>query len=62
MKLSPRTHVPVCIIAMCGVGLFLSAPASAQTEENFRGKMTFGVYATSDQPTVDVNARYSAGN
>jgi len=62
MKLSPLTSVPVCFIAMCGIGLLASAPASAQTEENFRGKMTFGVYAAGDQPTVDVNARYSAGN
>ena len=62
MKLSPLPSVPVCFIAMCGIGLLASAPASAQTEENFRGKMTFGVYAAGDQPTVDVNARYSAGN
>jgi hypothetical protein len=56
------TSVPVCFIATCAILLLASAIASAQTEENYRGKMTLGVYTTGGQPTVDVNARYSAGN
>ena len=49
----------VCVWALAGL---VAAPAFAQTEENYQGKMTFGVYATGGQPTtMDVNARYSAG-
>src|SRR5262245_5517297 len=62
MTFFPPTSVPVCFIAACAIGFLVSAPASAQTEENYRGKMTFGVYAAGSQPTVDVNARYSAGD
>jgi len=54
--------VAVCFIAAGAIAILVSAPASAQTEENYRGKMTFGVYAAGGQPTVDVNARYTAGN
>ncbi len=62
MKSSLPTSVPVCLIAACAIGFLVPAPASAQTEENYRGKMTFGMYTTGRQPTVDINARYSAGD
>ena len=45
MRVSQSTSVPVCITAACAILFFVSAPASAQTEENYRGKMTFGMYA-----------------
>jgi hypothetical protein len=62
MRVSQSTSAPVCITAACAILFLVSAPASAQTEENYRGKMTFGVYAAGGKPTVDINARYAAGN
>jgi hypothetical protein len=56
------TSVPVYFIVACAIVFFVSVPARAQSEENYRGKMTFGVYTAGGQQTVDVNARYSAGN
>src|SRR5215813_5078566 len=62
MMFSRPTSVPICFIAAYTIGFLVSAPASAQTEENYRGKMTFGMYTTGRQQTVDINARYSAGD
>jgi len=56
-----RISVPVCFVVACAILFLASAQASAQTEENYRGKLTFGVYTAGGQQTVDVNARYSAG-
>jgi hypothetical protein len=56
------TSAAISVVGAWALVLLASATASAQNEENYRGKMTFGVYTIGDQPTVDVNARYSAGN
>ena len=37
----------------------MTTPADAQAQD-YRGKLTFGLYASDDQTTVDVNARYAA--
>jgi hypothetical protein len=62
MRVSQSTSAPVYITAACAILFLASAPASAQTEENYQGKMTFGVYAAGGKSTLDVNARYSAGD
>lgn len=62
LKLSSRSSVPVCSIAICGILLLASVSVSAQTEEDLHGKMTIGAYSAGDDQTVDVNARYSVGD
>ena len=62
MRVSQSTSAAVYITGACAILFLVSAPASAQTEENYRGKMTFGVYAAGGKSTLDVNARYSAGD
>jgi hypothetical protein len=49
-------------VSVCVTTCLVSTAVSAQTEENYQGKVTFGVYTAGGQNTVDVNARYSAGD
>jgi hypothetical protein len=50
----PRDVVVACVIAWLG-----STSADAQAQD-YQGKLTLGVYASDEQTTVDINARYSA--
>ena len=62
MRCASATSSSFCIVAVCATVWLVSMPASAQTEENYHGKVTFGVYTSGGQSAVDINARYSAGN
>lgn len=48
--------VPCALAIAC-----LTSVASDVRAQDYRGKLTMGVYSTSGQSTVDVNARYSEG-
>jgi hypothetical protein len=62
VKCSSPISFPLCVVAACAAAWLISIPASAQTEDEYHGKMTLGVYTSGGQTTIDFNTRYSAGD